>query len=190
DHAVRDARAELVRLEMSMRPEVRLSEPNLLRRVLRSLDSRTAVFAFLLGNADSWLWVVDSAGITLHQLAPAGEITSAVDSLDQATRDDAAGATHEGDRLYSLLFGKLGARVRRKPRWLLALAAGLFRAPLAALPERLAHRAYLAESHAIQVIPGLAVLCHSQPARIGNGWFVGVGDPIYNAADPRYAHPT
>jgi CHAT domain-containing protein/tetratricopeptide (TPR) repeat protein len=187
ESAVRDARAEVVRLTAGQGPEARPERPGALRQARRSLDSGTAVLVFQLGAAGSWLWAVDAAGMALYPLAPAGEIAAAVDSWSRDTRADAPGAAAGGERLYSLLFGKLEERFRRKPRWLVALDAGLFRAPLATLPDGLAeHRPYLAESHSLQVIPALAMLGEAAPARTDAGWFVGVGDPIYNTADPRY----
>ena len=74
--------------------------------------------------------------------------------------------------------------MRRKTRWLLALDTGLFEAPLAALRE---DGRYLVELHAIQTIPsaGAWIEAASTPRRPRNQLFVGVGDPIYNAADPR-----
>ena len=47
---------------------------------------------------------------------------------------------------------------------------------------------YLAESRALQLIPGSWALERRRPT-IRSGRFLGVGDPIYNQADPRRATP-
>jgi CHAT domain-containing protein len=46
---------------------------------------------------------------------------------------------------------------------------------------------YLVSEHSVQTIPG-ALLLSTHP-EAGTGWFLGVGDPIYNAADPRWGGP-
>ncbi len=58
----------------------------------------------------------------------------------------------------------------------------LFLLPFAALPVDL-RPTYLAERHAIRVIPTV-LLRQGAPNRTGP--FLGVGDPVYNAADPRW----
>ena len=142
-----------------------------------------------MGETGFWLWAVDAAGTSLYVLAPAGEIRAAVEHSTRDTREAAESAA-TGRDLYRLLFGKLEERFRRKRRWLLALDAGLFHAPLATLPDKRAvGRSYLAESHSLEVIPNLASAVEARPPQAGAGWFVGVGDPIYNTADPRYAGP-
>jgi len=43
---------------------------------------------------------------------------------------------------------------------------------------------YVIERHAIRIVPGLSALLRS-PTSDWNEMFVGIGDPIYNRADPR-----
>jgi CHAT domain-containing protein len=78
------------------------------------------------------------------------------------------------------------ADVLRKPRWVLALDGDLFELPFAALVAgRQAGRpVYLAERRAVRVAPSAFLLDRNDQPR-WDGPFVGVGDPIYNAADPR-----
>ena len=45
---------------------------------------------------------------------------------------------------------------------------------------------YVIERHAIRIVPGVSALLRPPPAE-WNELFVGVGDPIYNRADPRLA---
>jgi CHAT domain-containing protein len=44
---------------------------------------------------------------------------------------------------------------------------------------------YLVEEHTLEVIPGALLLRRAGGKPDANGWFLGVGDPIYNTADPR-----
>ena len=45
----------------------------------------------------------------------------------------------------------------------------------------------MAERRVIEVVPG-AALWTNRPPRSMPGLFLGVGDPVYNPADPRRAH--
>ena len=69
------------------------------------------------------------------------------------------------------------------------LDPGLFDAPIAALAENTGPQpAYLAEHHVTEFIPGVGFWVESRERLNATHWsslFVGVGDPIYNAADPR-----
>jgi CHAT domain-containing protein len=85
------------------------------------------------------------------------------------------------------LFGGAGRVLAGKPNWLLALDEALFQLPFAALPvgRRGEKPIYLVERHATRVIP--TVLLRSpapQPSPADS--FLGVGDPVYNPADPRW----
>jgi CHAT domain-containing protein len=68
------------------------------------------------------------------------------------------------------------------PRWTIAPDGPLFDLPFGALagPDG----RYLIESHALRIAPGI----HALFGRPASGWkdrFVGVGDAVYNRADPR-----
>ena len=95
-----------------------------------------------------------------------------------------------GRCLYKLLFGQVSARYLSHKRWLLELDAPLFDLPFGALviegrnAEGKQEAIYLAQRTALQAIPGALMLEPRTP--FGNGPFLGVGDPIYNAADARY----
>jgi hypothetical protein len=66
----------------------------------------------------------------------------------------------------------------------------LFDVPFAALMERVAGRpAYVVERHAIQITPGAGYWVDAMARRgsaSSSGRFLGIGDPIYNAADSRF----
>jgi len=99
---------------------------------------------------------------------------------------------HIGERLYAELFGGLSREEANKREWLLSLDDALFELPFAALlTERKGGKVtYLIEEHSVQVVPGALFLARSwtqQQDRGPGGWFLGLGDPIYNRADSRWA---
>ncbi|HLK68707.1 MAG TPA: CHAT domain-containing tetratricopeptide repeat protein [Bryobacteraceae bacterium] len=187
--AVSTARAEIVRIEASVLPDSLPLPGGLLDRAQRALLPDTALFSFHLGNSISWLWAMDRDSLRLYALPPRGQIESQVRRVTEAIRNNASDATRQGAELYRTLFGALAPRYQRKGQWLLALDESLLNVPFPALPERLqAHPTYIVEHHATEVIPGVgywleAVARHRTLET--TPMFLGVGDPIYNRADPR-----
>jgi CHAT domain-containing protein len=90
--------------------------------------------------------------------------------------------------------GDLSRGEREKPQWLLSLGDALLDLPLAALVtgppngQRGSDQKvkYLIETHSLQIVPGARLLSADRSAPDRSGWMVAVGDPIYNAADPRW----
>jgi CHAT domain-containing protein len=144
------------------------------------------LFSSHLGASASWLWVCDRERLSLVALPARSAISGLLENVLRGVRED-QGAHEANGRLYDVLFAGVEQRVLDKPRWLLSLDESLFQVPFAALVERKgASWAYIADGHATEVIPGAAVLA-SQPRRrkLLPGAFLGIGDPIYNRADPR-----
>jgi len=193
--AVELARAELARNEASTAPEgetVAETSRDLTTRAQRALPPDAALFSFHLGDPDSWLWTVDRTGIALYRLPPRTEIDAQAERLSRAIRENGPDLTAAGARLFRMLFGPVPAGVTRHRRWLLSLDQALFDVPMAALVEgRGAAQAYLAERHVIQVIPGARLWLDSvsRPRRQPAPIFLGIGDAIYNTADPRRQAP-
>jgi CHAT domain-containing protein len=200
------ARAELIALDAGEFSSV--SGPpgseGLTGRVQKALDSRSALLSFHLGDSMSWMWALDRSGLVLYSLPPRRQIEDRVAVATGALRDNLPHSIEAGAALYQTLFGPLAPRFQRKTRWLLALdqgehsapartgptAPGLFDTPLSALAiETKGPRpVFVAERHNTVLIPGAAfwaeaiVRHHSPPL---SPVFVGVGDAIYNTADPR-----
>jgi CHAT domain-containing protein len=189
EDAVRAARAELVRLDTEIAPDTAPEQVDV-GRLREQLDSSTVLLSFHLGDSVSWLWALDHGGLALYGLPARARIESLGAAAAQAIRENAAVARPAGARLYRALFGSLDARFLRKERWLLALERGMLGLPIAALPVGPETAApYLAERHIIEVVPG-AAHWQDSPAQNAQGLapvFLGVGDPIYNDADPRQA---
>jgi CHAT domain-containing protein len=168
------------------------------------LDSRTTLISFQLGDSVSWMWAVDRSALVLYALPPRRQIGERIKAAIGALREDRPDSVASGAALYQTLFGPLSPRFQRKSRWLLALdqgehsalvyspsdLPGLFDVPMAALAIETAghHPVFVAERHSIAVIPGAGYWVAAitrQEARPPVPLFVGIGDAIYNTADPR-----
>jgi tetratricopeptide (TPR) repeat protein len=193
------ARAEAGRLEAWVGCRPAPAHGGLLERAQSALDRDTALLSFHLDDDISWMWAVDRGGIELYALRPRAAIALQVREAARSVRDDRPSAAEAGAALYGTLFGKMAARFRRKRRWLIALSepesqrggvpdGSIFNAPLAALVAAGgSHPTYLVQLHTIEVVPGVGwwLEAAGRPARPLTPLFVGIGDPIYNAADPR-----
>jgi CHAT domain-containing protein/tetratricopeptide (TPR) repeat protein len=158
----------------------------LLARVQGSLQPGEALFSFHLDEPVSLLWAVTRSRFRMLPLPAKSEIHSLVERFGRAVAQQRLESESLGRELYSTLFASAPADILRQSRWVLVLDGNLFRVPVAALvsgrqggrPE------YLVERHTTQLLPAAALLRHGAGAR-RDRLFVGVGDPIYNAADPR-----
>jgi CHAT domain-containing protein len=108
-----------------------------------------------------------------------------------------------GRRLYAEWFGSLTRDELDKPEWLLSLDGPMFQMPFGALVAGMkdGKMKYLVEQHSLRIVPGALSLMESLTgaSRVSRGAtdvsgspstrgsFLGVGDPIYNTADPRWA---
>ena len=200
---VASVRAELVRMELALGPPRAPQPSSLLELSRQGLDDESVLLSFQLGDRISWLWALDREGLALYALPARAEVETQAQAAAKAIREDAALGADGPARLWRTLFGQLAARFQRKTRWLVALdrgstlmdsqnrftAGGLpFEAPLAALEDSSRQPpAYLAERHVIEIIPGAGywVEASSRTRETPAPVFVGVGDPIYNTADPR-----
>jgi CHAT domain-containing protein len=161
------------------------------------LEESEIFLTFLLGRDSSYVWAVSRESLHLYRLGREATIAEDVAAFREAVltggregiskTKTGTEAERQGRRLYEDLFGPLNFRERSKKNWLLSLEGVLFEVPFAALVERRdGHTVYLVERHSIQAVPGALLLSRPKdPSRRG-GWFLGVGDPIYNAADARW----
>jgi CHAT domain-containing protein len=155
---------------------------------------------FYLGKQESYLWAVTRSSIELHRLPAESEvredvrrfrqaIISAGSSSDASTTGGQTAGARLGADLYQRLFGALDPADAAKSSWLLSLDGTLFELPFAALVNgyRNGRPVYLAERHSSQRIPGAFFL--NGPFSSGTaplGGYLGVADPVYNSADPRW----
>jgi CHAT domain-containing protein/tetratricopeptide (TPR) repeat protein len=150
------------------------------------LGRSEVLLSFHLGNSNSYLWAVTREQIKMYRITARGKIRAQILKLRDAVQEGRPEAVELGERVYEELFGQLGQAVTQKPSWLLSLEGELFEAPFAALvtEQKGGKVRYLVSEHSVQITPGALLL--SERPEAGAGWFLGVGDPIYNAADPRW----
>lgn len=158
-----------------------------LGEIQASLAPGEALISYLVCGTVSYRWVVTGRGISLHKLAGRDRLAALVDASVAALRagrgsgPEQAGLAHE-------LFLQNEPNLRLATRWLIELDDVLFRAPVAALPDPTTGGRFVIERHSVEILP--SILFHRA---VGGGGptrlFAGLGDPIYNHADPRRAAP-
>jgi len=153
----------------------------------KELGGSEAFLSFHLGEQGSYLWAVTRQHLRLFRLRGRQPLALYALQFADAVRRGDPEAEIRGRELYSVLFGELDREILNKRNWLFALDDALFEAPLAALvvERRNGKSVYLVEQHSIQLVPSALLL-----TRVGEstarGRFVGIGDAIYNTADPRW----
>ncbi len=161
------------------------------------LSQYELLLSFELGESASYLWAVSRTSFSLHRLRRAHDLRAAISDFREAIRTGRPGSEEQGARLYAELFGGLSPEEAAKQAWLLSIDDALFELPFAALvielksDERKGDKTlFLAEKHSLQLVPGASSLTHRDSvAGPAGGWFLGVGDAIYNTADPRWHGP-
>jgi CHAT domain-containing protein len=163
----------------------------------RGLGNDSALIRFHVGPRVVLRWTLTKAGLAWKELACGQDrlkqlvrqFTSAIQADSQQQR------LSSGTELSALLFQDLAADVVQSEHWLLALDGPLLELPASALstgPIIAGRPRYLIEDHSLVDVLGAQVLL---PAfgdapldRRGalKGAFVGIGDAVYNTADPRW----
>jgi CHAT domain-containing protein/Tfp pilus assembly protein PilF len=198
---VRELRGRLVEMEVGAgRPEVAGDmdgsgdSPGLLEEVSRALGPSEALLSFHLDVPHSYVWTVTRESFTFERLAGEPQLQALISGFSGAVRDNSTSALSLGKRLYRELFSKIGGDAESKRHWLLSVGDGLLGVPFSSLvadqgSDRKA--AFLVERHTMTVLPAARLLVLSARSRsrdgVPDGRFLGVGDPIYNAADQRVA---
>jgi len=161
---------------------------NSLNHFQEGLRDSELLLSFALGKKESYLWAVSRGSLRLYRLGAEQEIAKAVETFREAFPAGGSEAARRGGELYRQLFGQLSPLETGKPAWLLSLDGALFNIPFAALvtEQRGGNTEYLVERHSLQTVPGALLLSTSADRVRQRGEFLGVGDPIYNQADPRW----
>ncbi len=156
-----------------------------LEHVRGVLDEESVLFSFSVTQYGSWAWAIDRTGVIVYPIPSRDDLKTRVAEFARATREGDERAFAMGSRLYQDLFGPAGAAHLAHKRWLLELDGPLFDLPFAALVTNDAGKpVYLVERAALESIPDALMLERQAPS--ADGEFLGVGDPVYNAADTRY----
>jgi tetratricopeptide (TPR) repeat protein len=158
----------------------------LLGVVQQRLGPGQALFSFQLGEPESYVWEVTQTGLELRAAPGRGRLAEQVEEFVRLVRGNSAGAAEMGARLYAELFGGRSRAARGSAEWVLSLDDTLFRMPFAALVEGFegGRPVYAVERHSLRVTPSAHLLAAAPDVRPATR-FIGVGDPVYNGADPR-----
>jgi CHAT domain-containing protein len=152
--------------------------------IQRWIGPGRVLLSFLPGDRESTLWAVTETRFERHALPPRAELASLTERWRSALLAGSASAGELGRALSASLFGPLSPAARSSREWLLSLDEFLFELPFAALPDPERQGRYLLEDHSLSVVPSGFLLAepHKDPP---SDLMLAVGDPIYNAADPR-----
>ncbi|MBZ5632858.1 MAG: CHAT domain-containing protein [Acidobacteriia bacterium] len=162
---------------------------NSLSHFQQGLGKSDLLLSFYLGKQESYLWAVTKTSIELHKLPAESEVREDIKRFREAVVSDVRGGRRAGEKLgadlYQKLFGSLRPADAAKRSWLLSLDGALFELPFAALVSGYENGqpVYAVERHSSQVVPGALFLTGDTAPP---GGFLGVGDPVYNSADPRW----
>ena len=164
--------------------------PACLAAFRRRSRNESALICFHLDEPASFRWVVTREAFELQRLPSGRQLGDAARQFERAVSNGDPEAVSLGTKLYRELFGVLPAGSQSKRDWILSLDRELFEAPLAALVTGSAagKPVYLVEAHSTRVVPSALMLRATRP--VWDGPFVGVGDPVYNTADPRWRSGT
>jgi tetratricopeptide (TPR) repeat protein len=191
DHRVAQLQGALNQWESRAGSNTDVEFSDILDRTRRMLEPDAAFLAFHLATPHSYLWAVSREQFALYRLPPGPEIAALAARFAKAVREGSGESQPAGAQIFHELFGQLAPEFRQKTRWLLALDVQLFEMPFAAMIEETGPRGpkFLAERHSLQITSGAAMLTRGSLGGISSGPFVGVADPIYNMADPRWKQP-
>lgn len=161
-----------------------------LTHIQDGLSESDLLLSFYLGKRESYVWAVTKSSLDLHRLPPAGELGEEIGRFRKAllTKADSSARDQLGAELYQRLLGWLDSKEAAKTSWLVSLDGSTFELPFAALVSSYVkgRPVYTVERHSIQGIPGAMFLNSPSVPTGASGGFLGVADPVYNAADPRW----
>lgn len=164
-------------------------EQGILDRCRRGLSGDEALHSFHVGEQESYRWTVTDRHFSVDKLPGRAQLSESIRAFRTAVLDGAGDAPALGAQLFGTLFGSLDPSVHEKHRWSFALDAGMFELPFAALVtgrQENGRPVYLVERHALRVVPGAVLMARGEADSPAYDSFLGVADPVYNFADPRW----
>ena len=162
----------------------------ILPEVIRALAPSGALVSFHLDDPYSYSWTVARRSFKLRQLAGARQLRPLIRDFTAADRSGSPESAVLGARLYRELFPQDGGGAESQRHWLLAAGGELMDLPFGSLVvgQGQGRPRFLIERHSLTVLPAAYLLVADRGPRNHRdvpGLFLGVGDPIYNTADPR-----
>ncbi len=153
------------------------------------MDDDTVLLSFLVNKSGAWVWAVDRKHVDVYPVAPMGTISPDTEAFLKAVRAGKTDVT-VARRMYCDLFGAVPENYLRHRRWLIEPDGSperysLRRAGAGRVARSGAARGpnFLAERAAIELGSRRAA---AGPRRVSRRTLrlLGIGDPIYNSADP------
>lgn len=161
-----------------------------LKDIQARLTGSEALFSFSLGEPKSFLWAVTRDDVRLYDLPRETLVTKQAEAFSRAVSSNSADKATTGRALSRSLFTNIAPSLKSKENWLLTLDGALLdKVPLSDLPATFeASEKPLCTLHTLRILPSPSLLRVAAITR-NEGSFIGVGDPIYNLADPRLNGP-
>ena len=162
---------------------------NSLTHVRAVLGNLRTLISFHVGERRSYRWLIAGDRFELKLLPGRKELRRDIDGLRSALVNSTGPVAPAAQKVYLDLLSGLPER-GIGDRWCLALDRDLLELPIAALVTEVRDNrpVYLIEERTIEVVPAAwAIEPSPGPPREG---FLGIGDGIYNSADPRYRAAT
>ena len=155
-----------------------------------SAKSKT-LFSFYLGEPRSWRWEVTAGRTVMIALPARTVIEERARQFRQAVEGQDPRSVSFGSALYNDLFSGLSPASESSSCWTLVLDQALYEVPIPALVVAVeaGRPVYLVERRAIKLAPASEISFSLAPDSLENRQFIGVGDPVYNTADPRWDGP-
>jgi CHAT domain-containing protein len=165
----------------------RTSPLNTLRKFQDRIRPGEVLLSLYPGVKDTYLWAVTTNRFEFHRLESGRVLAALADRFAASVEMNAADRDRLGQELYDALFGQLSPPASLQQRWIITADDALSRIPFPALMVARVrqHPVYLVELHSVERIPSAWMLSRAG-ARLPQGAFVGIGDGIYNPADPRW----
>lgn len=184
-----ELRLRLTEMEASAGLQLLHAEPPPLPQLASRLQPHQALLTFLLASPRSYVWVLTTTGLQLRQLPSRDTLTAAVRRLRDAIERNSPDFAPASADLYHHLFKPLEPLLARHSHLLLLPHDSLFELPFAALRPSPSHP-YLIQRFTLELLPAAWILDPpSAHQSASSNSFLGVGDPVYNTADPRYPRP-
>ena len=153
-------------------------------RRIDQLSPTEGVLTFHTDEPSSQLWLLTRRGLQVTPLPGRRELAAAAKAFHKNVFENSPTLRSDGQRLLDTLLGKLREPALAVTDWRIVLDDGLFDIPFAALSVN--EREFLLDNHTVLQVPTLGVSAASNPL---HGSLLGVGDPIFNQADPRFPKP-
>jgi CHAT domain-containing protein/tetratricopeptide (TPR) repeat protein len=164
-----------------------------MERLRSALGPQDALLSFSVGEGHSWLWALTRDSFEQVTLPGRADLVPKLAAFGNSTRYETdrremSGEAGPANVLCATLFGGLSGKARSRSRWLLSLDDALLEAPLSALRCKAGvEEHYLVEEHLVTPLVSAFTLLDKKQAGSQSEVLLGIGDPVYNLADDRWA---